>query len=155
MCTKENLLRALDGISSDYVEIMTQLSELRKAVNQIDTKELERDIRKMRPYLKENGKIVLKYKKKPLTLSWFDWKDLEIIATLPNPLTRVLEFMGIRFDDTRDRGGLLRIFGTEDELYEIVGFCQTLFPGMIGGKYSTGTLISDGRPFYATRTHQV
>ena len=132
-----------------------QLSELRKAVNQIDTKELERDIRKMRPYLKENGKIVLKYKKKPLTLSWFDWKDLEIIATLPNPLTRVLEFMGIRFDDTRDRGGLLRIFGTEDELYEIVGFCQTLFPGMIGGKYSTGTLISDGRPFYATRTHQV
>ncbi len=155
MCTKENLLRALDGISSDYVEIMMQLSELRKAVNQIDTKELERDIRKMRPYLKENGKIVLKYKKKPLTLSWFDWKDLEIIATLPNPLTRVLEFMGIRFDDTRDRGGLLRIFGTEDELYEIVGFCQTLFPGMIGGKYSTGTLISDGRPFYATRTHQV
>ena len=155
MCTKENLLRALDGISSDYVEIMTQLSELRKAVNQIDTKELERDIRKMRPYLKENGKIVLKYKKKPLTLTWFDWKDLEIIATLPNPLTRVLEFMGIRFDDTRDRGGLLRIFGTEDELYEIVGFCQTLFPGMIGGKYSNGTLISDGRPFYATRTHQV
>ncbi len=155
MCTKENLLRALDGISSDYVEIMMQLSELRKAVNQIDTKELERDIRKMRPYLKENGKIVLKYKKKPLTLTWFDWKDLEIIATLPNPLTRVLEFMGIRFDDTRDRGGLLRIFGTEDELYEIVGFCQTLFPGMIGGKYSNGTLISDGRPFYATRTHQV
>ena len=155
MCTKENLLRALDGISSDYVETMLKLSELRKAVNQIDSKELESDIRRMRPYLKENGNIVLTYKNKPLILTWFDWKDLEILTQLPNPLTRVLDFMDIRFDDTRDRGGLLRIFGTEDELYEVVVFCQTLFPGMIGGKYSTGTLISDGRPFCPTRTHKV
>ena len=155
MCTKANLIRALEGKDAEFVEMAIQLSELRKAVNEINEDELRRAKSTLYPYMKSDGRIVLSYKQNPLILSWFDWKDVELLSQLSNPLTRVLDFLGIRYDDTRDRGQLLRIFGTEDDLYDIVEFCYKLFPGMIGGKYSSGTRISDGRPFYATRTHQV
>lgn len=155
MCTKANLIRALDGKDAEFVETVVQLSELRKLANEINADELRRDKARLFPYMKPDGNIVLSYKQKPLMLSWFDWKNVELLTQLPNPLTRVLDFLGIRYDDTRDRGQLLRIFGTEDDLQDVVEFCYKLFPGMIGGKYSSGTRISDGRPFYATRTHQV
>lgn len=155
MCTKENLIRALDGKDAEFVNLVVRLTELRKKVNQIDANELKKDISRMRPYMKPDGSIVLSYKQNPLILSWFDWKNIELLSQLPNPLTRILDFMGIRYDDTRDRGQLLRIFGTEDDLQDVIEFCYLLFPGLIGGKYSSGTRISDGRPFYATRTRQV
>ncbi len=138
-------------LADSFIEIF----RLRRLLNEVDKKELQVDSRWMYPYINRNtGNLEFMYKGQKRVLNWFEWKDLKDMY----PYLRfvdVLDYLEVEYEDRREFGDLLRIFGAPSDVQDVINICQKLYPNTIGGQYSDGTNMSNGRPFFATATRLI
>ena len=155
MRTKDEIMNVIRIKDKRLADKFIELFRLRRLLNEIDNRELENDYRRMYPYIKrDTGNLEFVYKEQKRVLSWFDWKELKDISPFLH-LVDVLDYLEIEYDDRREFGDLLRIFGTPSDVEDVIIICQKLYPGTIGGNYSDGTNMSNGRPFFATATKKI